>query len=148
MRVSRYIILLLAPVPVLMFVAYQVSSFIHSHLIHQPPPPGKELARLPDLQFKEAEQKKGVLDMIGLIDVRGWKLKETPAQLTEKEPERPPSYRVTFTYVGPRKSYAIINGRLFKEGDPVSPAERIVKITREGVLLSGRWGERWLPVVR
>ena len=74
---------------------------------------------------------------------------EEPAQETsQKPPEKPPEYTVIFTYVGLLKSYAIINGRLLKEGDMVSNEERIIKIKRDGVLLSGRWGKRWIKVLK
>jgi hypothetical protein len=148
MRVNRYLLLVALPVPILALTAYQVSSLLHSRLLTVPPPvAGKEKVPLPDLQFKEAEFNREVLDLMALIEVKRPKPAPKPQPARKELQEKPPAYRVTFTYIGLKKSYAIINGQLFEEGDHVSPYERIVKITREGVLLSGRWGERWLPLL-
>ncbi|MDQ7039207.1 MAG: hypothetical protein Q9N26_08480 [Aquificota bacterium] len=146
MRVSRYALALVVPVPLMLITAYYTSSLIHSYLA-PPPVAGKERVSLPDLQVKEARVKKDVIESLSYLEIRKPGRLEAVSPREEGVPERPPSYRVTFTYVGVRRNYAIINGLLFREGDHISPHERIVKITREGVLLSGRWGERWLKVL-
>ncbi len=144
---NKYIILLALPVPVLALLAYYVSSYVHTKMILLTPAPGKQIAELPDLQVKEAEFDPEVVTLLSAVDVKRPVPTEPRRPVSLEKPERPPTYRVTFTYVGERRNYAIINGMLLKEGDPVSQYERVVKITREGVLLSGKWGERWLPVV-
>jgi len=144
-RISRYTLLLIVPVPLMFLLAHYTSSLIHQHLTL--PSAGKESVSLPDLQVKEAKVMTDVVEALSYIEIRRPKKAEVVRQTEEGIPEEPPSYRVTFTYVGVRKNYALINGVLFKEGDHISPYERIVKITREGVLLSGRWGERWLRVL-
>ncbi|NPA58428.1 MAG: hypothetical protein GXN94_03935 [Aquificae bacterium] len=57
--------------------------------------------------------------------------------------EQPPQYKVSFIYIG-KGRYAIINGKLYKEGDILPSDEKIVKITKNGVLIKGKWGDRWL----
>ncbi len=140
----RYILLLVLPVPITALLSYYVSSFVHENLKLTEPLTVKDVSGIPDLQVKSANFDPEVVNLLASVEVR--KKEEIPVQVMER-PEKPPQYRVTFTYVGLKKNYAIINGMLFREGDPVSPDERVVKITREGVLLSGRWGERWLRVV-
>ncbi len=140
----RYILLLVLPVPITALLSYYVSSFVHENLKLTEPLTVKDVSGIPDLQVKSTNFDPEVVNLLASVEVR--KKEEIPVQVMER-PEKPPQYRVTFTYVGLKKNYAIINGMLFREGDPVSPDERVVKITREGVLLSGRWGERWLRVV-
>ena len=98
----------------------------------------KELPRLPDFQLIVAEE----VPVNYLSGVRIGAVKRQRAEL-RKEEAKPPSYRLSFTFLG-KKKYAIINGRLFREGERVSPDERIVRISEGKVLLSGRWGRRWL----
>ena len=58
----------------------------------------------------------------------------------------PPQYRVSFIYVGKEKRFAIINGKLYQEGDKLGKYEFIEKIKEGKIKLRGRWGERWLKL--
>ncbi len=148
MKVPKHIFYLLVPIPVVLVISYYASSAIASYLedllIRGI---GKELTRVPDFEVQEAELDRRAIDVLAYIDV-GYRAKKVPlvTRSPEKSPEKPPSYRVQFVFVG-KKNYAIINGRLLREGDYLSQEEKIVKITRKGVLLSGRWGKRWLYIV-
>jgi len=101
----------------------------------------KESLELPDFQLMTAER----------VEVKALSaLRIAPggsAGRPRVAAEKPPAYRLVFTYLGKRKRYAIIDGRLVTEGERISPHERVVKITEEKVLLSGRWGKRWLTLV-
>ncbi|MBK3331624.1 hypothetical protein GWK41_00925 [Persephonella atlantica] len=66
---------------------------------------------------------------------------------TVQEEEKPPRYLISFIYIG-KSRYVIINGKLLKEGENVSKDEKIVKIYTDGVLLKGKWGERWIRFLR
>lgn len=98
----------------------------------------KELPRLPDFQLIVAEEVP--VEYLSRVRILAGK----PEKAGPGEAEgKPPPYRLSFTFVG-RKKYAIINGKLFREGERISPHERIVRISEGKVLLSGRWGKRWL----
>ncbi|MDQ7056696.1 MAG: hypothetical protein Q9M89_09710 [Persephonella sp.] len=66
---------------------------------------------------------------------------------TAQEMEKPPQYTISFIYIG-KGRYVIINGKLLKEGENISKNEKIIKIYRDGVLLKGKWGERWIRFLR
>ncbi len=61
--------------------------------------------------------------------------------------EKPPQYKISFIYIG-NSRYAIINGRLLKEGENISKDEKVIKIHKNGILLKGRWGERWIRFLK
>ncbi len=148
MSIPKYILYLLVPLPVALILSYYLSLNMASYLEHiLLKDQGKELARVPDFEVQEAKLDRRAIDVLAYIDV-GHKTRKAPlvAKSPKKSPEKPPSYRVQFVFVG-KKNYAIINGRLLREGDYLSQEEKIVKITRKGVLLSGRWGKRWLYIV-
>ncbi|EDP76669.1 hypothetical protein [Hydrogenivirga sp. 128-5-R1-1] len=146
MKLTVYKLMLLLPVPLSVVVGYYVSGLLASGVEERlVPTTGKELHTLPDFEFKEVEFNPEVVNVLSYIDLKPKKAEKPPAE-TGKEPEKPPTYVLSFTYVGERRRYAIINGMLVKEGDRLSPEEKVVRITREGVLLSGKWGKRWLRV--
>ncbi len=131
-----------------LLLAVVVSAFVLGYYIHTLTYPlireavkeevYKELPRLPDFQLIVAEE----VPVRYLSEVSIGAVRRQRAEL-RKEEAKPPSYRLSFTFLG-KKKYAIINGRLFREGERVSPHERIVRILEGKVLLSGRWGRRWL----
>jgi len=146
MKLTKYKLMLLLPVPLSVLAGYYVSGILLSGVEKMlVPQTGKELYALPDFEFKEVEFNPEVVKVLSYIDL-SVKRVEKPSEKAEDKPEKPPNYVLSFTYVGDRKSYAIINGMLFKEGDWLSPEERVSKIVRNGVLLSGKWGKRWLRV--
>jgi len=79
-----------------------------------------------------------------IIDIRPYAetIKEYPESQTEIQ-QNPPDYTVSFIYIG-RNKYAIINGKLYSEGEILPSDEKIIRITKRGVLLKGKWGDRWL----
>ena len=113
-------------------------------------PSGKDFAQLPDFQFVDYTMDSRAFDYVGYLYIplpRVIVKEEKEIEPIEEKQEKPPPYRVSFTFVGAIRSFAIIDGRLFKEGDMVSKDEKIVKIMRDGVLLSGKWGRRWLRIL-
>ena len=113
-------------------------------------PSGKEFSQLPDFQIVEFRMDEKAFDYVSYLYIPPKvviKKEERESTVEAKKEEKPPSYKVTFTYVGAVRSFAIIDGRLFREGDMVSENERIIKIKRDGVLLSGKWGERWIKIL-
>lgn len=73
---------------------------------------------------------------------------EVVQELPQEKPQTPPPKLRVTTIVISKERVAVIEGRLFKEGDVIHSGERIVKITRDGVLLEGRWGRRWVYIER
>ena len=53
---------------------------------------------------------------------------------------------VSMTYISGTTRYAVINGKLFKEGDKVNNELRIKQITPSKVLISDLASERWIKV--
>ena len=76
-----------------------------------------------------------------IITVKPYKASVKPK--TAQKKESPPQYKISFIYIG-KDRYVIINGKLLKEGENISRDEKIIKIYRDGVLLKGKWGERWI----
>ena len=70
-----------------------------------------------------------------------------PQQAQEETKEPPPNYKLSFVYVGRSKKFAVINGKLYKEGDLLPSEERILKIRKDSILLTGKWGERWIKLL-
>lgn len=148
MRINRYIYYLLVPVPVVVLAAYYLSfaltSYLGSLFIDKT---DKKHIGVPDFELQEVKFDTKVVEALSHINLKPV-FKE---ELEKKEPagetlKKPPSYSLQFVFIG-RKRYAIVNGKLFMEGEHISPDEKIVKITKRGVLLYGRWGKRWLYVV-
>ncbi len=111
----------------------------------------RSLGNIPRFTVDEAEGLKDIKTALNYLYIPSpppvTPAETVPENVPQETPERPPQYRVIFTYVGLIKSYAIIDGRLLKEGDKVSNVERIIKIKKDGVLLSGKWGKRWIKVM-
>ncbi len=149
MKIPKYLIHLILPVPFVVVITYyashQIVSYIESFFIER----GKASYGFPDFQFQEARLDRKIFEMLALIELKerkGGLVETSMTQEVQKASEKPPKYKVQFVFLG-KKKYAIINGRLLREGDPISPEEKIVKITKKGVLLSGRWGKRWIYLI-
>ncbi len=146
MKLTVYKLMIALPVPLALVVGYYLADLLALQIGRSiTPESGKEFARLPDFELRKVEFNPEVVNVLSYIDIRKRKAEEVP-KTAEKTPERPPSYILSFTYLGNRKSYAIINGMLVREGDILPSKEKVVRITREGVLLLGRWGRRWLRI--
>ncbi|GEM_PF-2691242 len=151
MKLRKWMLWMVAPVPVAVAGGYFASSIlIESLKMLVISSKSKEFSQIPDFQIMEGMLKPEAFEYISYIHIPAKRVveikKEENVQKPKKE-EKPPEYRVTFTFVGTVRNYAIINGRLLKEGDPVSENEKIIKIRKDGVLLTGKWGERWLKIM-
>ncbi|WP_457600138.1 hypothetical protein [Hydrogenivirga sp.] len=146
MKLTKYKLMLVLPIPVTFLAGYYLAGMLTYQLervlISRE---DKELVRLPDFELMEVRFEPEVVNVLSYLPIRKAEPKEV-RQASQKVQESPPAYVLSFTYVGDKRSYAIINDRLLREGDSVSPEEKILKITRDGVLLSGKWGKRWLRI--
>ncbi len=64
----------------------------------------------------------------------------------EKKEASPPVYKINLVYIRDGKKYVVINGKILTEGSKISDKEYIVKIEKDGVLLNGYWGARWIKL--
>ncbi|WP_293446076.1 hypothetical protein [Persephonella sp.] len=95
-----------------------------------------------DIEFTEKKEKSVDIEFLQtVLNIKPYTVKTANKIKTPEQP--PPFYKISFIYIG-KSRYTIINGKLYTEGDKVSPEERIVRISKEGVLLKGKWGERWI----
>ncbi|WP_457634558.1 hypothetical protein [Persephonella sp.] len=95
-----------------------------------------------DIEFTEKKEKKVDIEFLQtVLNIKPYSVKTANKVKTPEKP--PPFYKISFIYIG-KNRYTIINGKLFTEGEKVSPEEKIVRISKEGVLLKGKWGERWI----
>ncbi len=70
-----------------------------------------------------------------------------PQQAQGETEEPPPNYKLSFVYIGKNKKFAVIDGKLYMEGDLLPSEEKILKIRKDSILLTGKWGERWVKVL-
>ncbi len=142
---KKFIVMLVAPWILGISLGHYSTKFLSDQMeSYLSVEEGKETVRIPDLHFIRSQLVEEALSVLSYIPIKF--NAEGDKHTEEKITGKPPQYKLTFTYTGSKKRYTIINGMLFKEGDMVSPDERIIKITREGVLLSGKWGKRWLYI--
>ena len=64
----------------------------------------------------------------------------------DKKKQPPPKYSINMIYVGVNKKFVVLNNKLLTEGDFISDKEYVVLIDKEGVLLDGDWGKRWIRI--
>lgn len=57
----------------------------------------------------------------------------------------PPEIALTSIYMGQKIKFATINGNVYKNGMMLD-SEKIVKIEKDRIMLSGPWGKRWISV--
>jgi len=147
MRVPKYLLYLLLPVPLTLLLSYYLSSkgvsLLESHLVG-----GRDegLKRMSDFELQEVKQDKRGVEMLSYVELRPKVEKTAQTEVTQERLQEPPSHKVQLVFLG-RRNYAIVDGRLLREGEDLSPEERVVRITKDGVLVSGRWGKRWLRVL-
>ena len=152
MNFPKWALWLLAPVLGAVVSGYLLSQFLAGVLVFLIGSVDvRSLGNIPRISLDKKEELKDIKIAISYLYIHSPPPANTaetvPEDVPKEQPEKPPQYRVIFTYVGLIKSYAIINGRLLKEGDKVSNVERIIKIKKDGVLLSGKWGKRWIKVI-
>jgi len=122
------------------FVKEKISEIWSDYFEYRP--------QITEIGFRK-EQKEYRIDLSlisSLIFVKPFSVPQQ-VQQREKPEEPPPQYKISFIYIG-KNRYAIIDKKLFKEGDRISPDEKIVRITKDGILLNGKWGERWIKFLR
>ncbi|WP_457627668.1 hypothetical protein [Persephonella sp.] len=139
---TREMMLLAAPLigGLVLFFAGQnlIPAFVEKPAVRKTPDPVPvSITELPAPDYLDRELFESA------IRVRPYSQPVTSKIQTPHQKEPPPAYRISFIYIG-NGSYAIINGRLYKEGDRISPDEKIIKISPDGVLLRGKWGDRWI----
>lgn len=117
--------------------------------------------RIPNIQFIEGENQNkdlwigAIFDAFTLVPFRTKTNKGSiPPPLRKKitipkvdiKKQPPPVYNISMVYIGVNKKFAVINNRLLTEGDFISDKEYIVLIKKDGILLDGAWGKRWLKI--
>ena len=48
-------------------------------------------------------------------------------------------------FQGAKKHYAVLNGRIYAQGQTMEDGKRVVSVSKQGVLLGGQGGEQWIP---
>ncbi len=104
--------------------------------------------KIPEIDFKIRKSPKIYQETVSsLLEIKPYKAPlqmDRPANIN-KNPA--PSYKISFIYIGKNK-YVIINNKLWSEGDTLPSGEKILRITRNGILVTGKWGERWIKFLR
>ncbi len=147
LTVREYILLSLPIIVAILFYILFSSNFekiiykvAEGNLNYMP-----EVPEIPSvIRTTETEDKS---TLISLLEVRPYtapKIEEKP-KTVEKAP--PPTYRISFIYLGKRR-YVIIDNKLWSEGDTLPYGEKILRITKDGILVTGKWGERWIKFLR
>lgn len=74
-------------------------------------------------------------------------VEEKNSDNTEEEIDigNPPEYEPSSIYVGKSYKFVTLDGDVYREGQTVHE-EKILKIERDKILLSGPWGKRWVFV--
>ncbi|WP_029522179.1 hypothetical protein [Persephonella sp. KM09-Lau-8] len=103
-----------------------------------------EIPKIPSIVRIKTE---GEQTLISLIEVRPYTAPKIEEKTKTVEKAPPPTYRISFIYIGKHK-YVIIDNKLWSEGDTLPYGEKILRITKDGVLVTGKWGERWIKFLR
>ncbi len=139
---NKEITVLVSPLILGVFIFILFNGFIKQKVIEQWGSILNYYPEIIDIEFSEKREKELNLELLQtVLNVRPYTVKTVEKIKTPQKP--PPFYKVSFIYIGTNR-YTIINGKLYSEGDRISPEERIIKISKEGVLLKGKWGERWI----
>lgn len=48
-------------------------------------------------------------------------------------------------FQGGQKHFAVLNGRIYAQGQTMEDGKRVVSVSKQGVLLGGQGGEQWIP---
>jgi len=62
------------------------------------------------------------------------------------KPEPAPEHKLRSVFVGKMKRFAVINDKMYRVGDILPSGEVLSEIDSGRVLVSGKWGKRWLFV--
>lgn len=65
---------------------------------------------------------------------------------TQTTEDTPPRYKVSSILKGDDRTFAVINGKIYRRGDKISENEEILRIDTRRILLRGKWGDRWIYV--
>ncbi len=146
LTVKEYILLSL-PIIIAIFLYTLFSSYLEraiykiaeDNLNYSP-----EIPQIPSIVRIKTE---GEQTLISLIEVRPYTAPKIEEKTKTVEKAPPPTYRISFIYIGKHK-YVIIDNKLWSEGDTLPYGEKILRITKDGVLVTGKWGERWIKFLR
>jgi len=139
---SKELTILVSPLIVGIFIFVIFSDFIKQQIINHWKDLLNYYPEVIDFEFSEKKEKKAdILFLQTVIQVRPYTAKTVEKAAAPQKP--PPYYKISFVYIG-KNRYTIINGKLYREGEKISPDEKIVRISKDGVLLKGKWGERWI----
>ncbi|SNZ02884.1 Type II secretion system protein B [Persephonella hydrogeniphila] len=144
---TKELIILVSPLIVGIFVYIFFSNLVREKVIDIWSDYFEYRPQIAEIHFKKKENEFKI-DMTlldSLISVKPFSIPEIRKKETLEKP--PPEYKISFIYIG-KNRYVIINNRLYKEGDRISPDEKIVRITKDGILLNGKWGERWIKFLK
>ena len=139
---NKELIVLVSPLILGVFIFVLINDFIKQKIISHWKDSLNYYPEVVEFEFKEKKEKKVDTDLLQtLLYIKPYTIKTVKKT---KVPQKPPSfYKISFIYIG-KNRYTIINGKLYTEGERISPEEKIIKITKNGVLLRGKWGERWI----
>ena len=149
-RLDKYMIMLIVPIPVSLLVGAYASEIYKSSL-REYLTGNKEIPTIPEFPIIGMKQEVELDKVFAGIEF-STQLHASPEGTVQESPNtgakegKPPDYVLTFTFIG-EKRYAILNGSLYREGDIVGE-EKIARIEKGKVLLTGRWGKRWVSMLR
>lgn len=105
---------------------------------------------IPEIKPIETKDIIGIVDKLNIKIESKVKNKETEPQVMQhkKTNGNPPSYTIKLIYIGSYKKYVVINDKLLIEGSKISENEKIVKIEKDRILLDGKWGKRWIYIMK
>ena len=139
---NKELVILVSPLILSVFIFVLLNGFVKQKIINHWRDSLNYYPEVVDFEFKEKKEKKVDIDLLQtFLYVRPYTVKTAEKMKITQKP--PPFYKISFIYIG-RSRYTIINGKLYREGDRISPDEKIVRISKNGVLLKGKWGERWI----
>ncbi len=145
-RLNKYTAMLGLPAVAGIGLAWYISDNVEKTAVSKV----KEIASVPIHTLSESdldilEKANRYIASLGKVPVIPYVVK---TEGEEKPTEPPPEHKLSFIYIGEGRRYAIINGTLLREGDFISKDEKVVKIRSRSVLVSGKWGKRWLKLIK
>ncbi len=139
---NKELIILASPLIIGVFIFILLNGYIKNKILNHWRDILNYYPEIIDFEFKEKKEKKVDIELLQtLLYVKPYTIKTV--QKTKNLQKPPPFYKINFIYIG-KNRYTIINGKLYTEGERISPEEKIVRISKNGVLLRGKWGERWI----
>ncbi|NPA42014.1 MAG: general secretion pathway protein GspB [Aquificae bacterium] len=139
---GRLLTLLIIPAFISISIGYYGVNFLFGKARLLGGPSEVPTLSIPQVSLENTDNLKKALNIITKLDFEP-KVVQEEEQLQEREI----TYELRFVFVGKRERYAIINGKLVREGEKLYEGVRVLKITPDGVLLSGKGGRRWVYLI-